>query len=100
MPNLVNKLIKESKKKCDFIGNNKENVLHIYGQNSPHDDVAIVGDKKALENLKNIIDRALNGEMVVLDDDADCFFTKDGEGFNVKIWCESNTKELTLPYKG
>ena len=73
--------------------------MHVYGQDKQHDDVAIVGDKKALENLKNMIDRALNGEMVVLDDDADCFFTNDGEGFNVRIWCENNTKELTLPYK-
>jgi hypothetical protein len=73
------------------------NTLHVYGQEIWHDDVVIRGDKKALENLRDLIDKALK-EKASVNDINQCFFVKDGEGFNVSIYCEGNMERTPLPY--
>ena len=33
-----------------MMGKEEDNILHVFGQSGPHDEVAIVGDYKALDN--------------------------------------------------
>jgi hypothetical protein len=39
----------------------QENLLHLYAQDELHDPVVVVGDKKALNGLKEEVDRTLTG---------------------------------------
>lgn len=58
-------------------------VLHVYGQHCPHDDVWISGDRCALLALRDCIDSALERGADQSDN-----FTADGEGYTVKVRCE------------
>ena len=55
-----------------------ENLLHIYAQDELHDPVAIVGDRKALEGIREELDRTLRGLDGKFLSDA-----VDGEGFSI-----------------
>lgn len=57
------------------------NTLHIYSQESWHDDTYIVGDKRALTQLRDNLTAAIeSGQGQKFDS-----FTADGEGFSVKV---------------
>jgi hypothetical protein len=55
--------------------------LHIYGQKMWHDDVVILGDRLALETLRDAIDEAL----ATLAGRAEDVMVNDGEGFSVIV---------------
>ena len=68
--------------------------LHIYGQQSEHDDVTIIGDAKALTALKEAIELALQDKKVRVSH----FFTNDGEGYSVNIIKKSDLSDMPVPY--
>lgn len=71
-------------------------ICHIYGQQMWHDSAYIVGNKKGLENLRVLIDLALEKDEAVVDS----FYPKDFEGYKLYVACveESVLEELELPY--
>jgi hypothetical protein len=71
------------------------NYLHIYAQPFEHQEAFILGDKEALTNLRNAIDKALtNGN-----NESSCqFYTTDGEGYQVLVLCREMTDNVALPY--
>lgn len=58
-----------------------DGILHIYGQKFWHDDVVILGDRLALETLRDAIDEAINN----LAGRAEDVMVNDGEGFTVIV---------------
>jgi hypothetical protein len=56
------------------------NIIKIFGANAWHDNVSIIGNKEALEKLKQLIDSALEHGF-----SKDEFMESDGEGFNIEI---------------
>ena len=58
-----------------------DGTLHIYGQKIWHDDVVILGDRLALETLRDAIDEAIT----TLAGRAEDVMVNDGEGFTVII---------------
>jgi len=42
---------------------NEEKILHVYGQEMSYEPVDIVGNRKALEALRDAIDEALDGHV-------------------------------------
>lgn len=69
--------------------------LQIYGQYCWHDDAVIVGDKKALLELRSLIDKALSDGEAISE-----VFVTDGEGYSIAVVCEKETfmKDLPMPY--
>ena len=57
-------------------------ILHIYGQTSWHDNAYISGDREALTRLRNLIDFALKSGVEGMN-----FFCNDGEGFTTYVYC-------------
>ena len=55
-------------------------ILHIHAQAYWHGDAWIVGNREALERLRELIYAALLGVIIKAD-----FFTNDGEGYSVHI---------------
>lgn len=76
--------------------NESPNFLHIYGQQSWHQDAFIVGNRAALEQLYKGIGEALqHGEK------REVFFPVDGEGYNLYISCvedDFDFEQLDAPY--
>lgn len=72
-------------------------LLHIYGQGSWHEEAYIIGDRKALEFLREAIVHALQSQ-----DGTDMVEVSvaDGEGYTVHIVCHPTDRmeNLTLPY--
>lgn len=74
-------------------------LLHIYAQDSWHQEATIVGNRAALEHLVKLLQLAL--EM-----DPGCEFSievsaNDGEGYECKVICLENEKQwddLATPY--
>lgn len=70
--------------------------LHIYGQTYNHDHAFIVGNKEALESLRDAIQAALDGKTT------ECVaFAADGEGYEVKVYQEDSDvywDNASLPY--
>ena len=73
-------------------------VLHVYGQQAQHDDVMIVGTKRALQMLRDRLTVVIENNAVLSGSDSDgkrderikseentCFFVNDGEGFYCRI---------------
>lgn len=57
--------------------NNMPGLIHIHGQQFPHDDVLIVGNREGLLRLRNAIDMAINGTMndvEVMTQDGECYY--------------------------
>lgn len=70
--------------------------LHIYGQMYNHDHAFIVGNKRALEALRDAIQATLDGETNDL-----TFYAADDEGYDVKIYWEEDARywdKAALPY--
>ena len=57
--------------------------LHVYGQQCPHGEVWIVGNKEALEALQSAIGRALDSGCSATEE----VFANDGEGYKVSVVC-------------
>jgi hypothetical protein len=74
-----------------------QNFCHVYAAQVWHDDVYIVGDKKALQNIKRAIDKALNEEHGV------CRLRpNDDETYLLHVVKVTNPKieeKLCLPYR-
>ena len=84
---------------------NEPELLHIYGQIHEHGEVYIVGNRKALQMLKDLIAEAL--ERDTEDDQAQGkAMVTDGEGFEVYVICEDSAwhenywEKLGVPYTG
>lgn len=80
------------------------NLLHIYGQESWHNEAYIVGNKSGLQELKKAIEQALNSGRGETGEHNACIYVNDGEGYKVQIimnntnWLEPFWKKLALPY--
>lgn len=72
--------------------------LHIFAQHDWHDDAYIVGEREALEALRDAIDRVLSANKAQVMG----AFVSDGEGFNVIVAPleEAQFDKLKLPYTG
>lgn len=74
----------------------KDSNLHVYSPTYFHDHAFIVGNKAALEELRSAIEMALAGSS-----GSATAFTADGEGFEVKVYCEEEDEywnKASLPY--
>ena len=71
-------------------------TLHIYSPIWQHADGFILGDQKALEDLRDAIDRVLSGEEPTGFNAS----INDGEGYSVRVamLSESDMSKLTVPY--
>ena len=77
-------------------------LLHIYGQECPHSDAYLVGNKAGLLELKKAIEQALDdgkGETIHKDGS---IYANDGEGYQVKVIMNDDLEpfwlKLALPY--
>lgn len=82
-----------------------DNLLHIYGQNSEHDDVWIVGNREALRRLsKALVNILFHHGAVGTKQSIKDVMTADGEGYEIHIirndstWTEDYWRNLGLPY--
>jgi len=78
--------------------------LHVYSPTYFHDHALIIGNKAALEELRDAITRALLAVSSSKDTSASSeisAFTADGEGFELKVYCEEENAywdKASLPY--
>lgn len=76
-----------------------DKLLHVFGQGAWHDTVDIVGNREALEELRDTISEALLGVRHSME-----AFVSDGEGYEVKVclvegdWDTPAWEKLALPY--
>lgn len=76
-----------------------DKLLHIYGQGAFHDNVEIVGNREALEELRDTISEALCGVPHSMK-----AFVNDGEGYEVRVrlvggdWDTLIWHMLAVPY--
>lgn len=69
--------------------------MHIYAQVDPHDSVIIRGNRRALEDLRDALNRVLEGEQ----ESESTATTADGEGYPIKIHCTDLVSGLgPVPY--
>lgn len=64
------------------------NTLHVYGQEYPHDDVYIAGDREAISALKVACENALIFHKEKNYDNFETY-ASDGEGYNVHVVLKS-----------
>jgi hypothetical protein len=72
-----------------------DDVLHIFAQSQWHGDAAICGTRTALTNLRDAIQKALDGGK------GECeSFVNDGEGYDIGVRLETpeSADKLPLPY--
>lgn len=69
--------------------------LHIYGQKDWHDEAIIVGNRQALEKLKQLIELALEKG-----DGMHHFWPNDRECYELYVSCQDDQtmEKLTVPY--
>ncbi|ARJ37509.1 hypothetical protein SporoP8_00610 [Sporosarcina ureae] len=88
------KIIAEIEKAMKY--SEEDEYLHIYGQPSWHGDAFIVGNRAALQRLRDTINQALQfGEK------KEVFFPEDEEGYSLYISCTDDSfdlSQLDLPY--
>ena len=84
---------------------NDDKLLHVYGQDAWHDDVWIVGNRPALQLLRNTLDNALAKGMDTTEQiDEPGLFVNDGEGYEVRVlflegdWDTMAWRRLAVPY--
>lgn len=76
-----------------------DKLLHIFGQGAPHDDVEIVGNREALEELRKTISEALHGVPYSMEASVN-----DGEGYEITVqllegdWDTPAWRKLAEPY--
>lgn len=72
-------------------------ILHVYGPRWWHDNVKIAGDSTVLLQLRTLIDQALESQTAGGE-----FFTADGEGFTLVVYCTDDEphyfSDNALPY--
>lgn len=79
---------------------NKIGVIHIYAQEMWHNDAIIVGNRRALTKLKELIEIALDTGAAFGE-----FMHQDGEHFDLHVvmdnsdWQSDSWKSRRLPYK-
>ena len=82
------KIIEEIEKAMRY--SEEDEYLHIYGQPMWHGDAFIVGNRAALQRLKDTIDQALQfGEK------KEVFFPEDEEGYSLYISCIDDSFDLS-----
>lgn len=71
-------------------------ILHVFGQESFHDDVYIVGTISELTRLRNTIDEAILNNFSV----GRNFCVNDGEGYSVEVTkiTDLEVDKLAVPY--
>ncbi len=69
-------------------------VLHIYGQEHEHATAAIVGNRDALEQLRDAITKALEGKPAA----TGSVFVLDGKGYQVVVAERDVLDDLPGPY--
>ena len=79
----------------EFSWPDTENLLHVIGQNEPHDDVYIVGTEEGLKRLRNAIDSALSKPGKPMYESVMC---DDGEGYRTIIRRVSGQKMSNAPF--
>ena len=62
-------------------------LLHVYGQPFEHGDAQIVGNREALEDLRDTINTAILTGQAKTGSDGQCLFASDGEGYDLRIVC-------------
>ncbi|MGE5593063.1 MAG: hypothetical protein ACM3X3_05220 [Betaproteobacteria bacterium] len=80
-------------------GNNAVSYLHVYGQEQWHDDVQIIGNKRALQALRDAVNAVLQEHKE--EASMDTVFTGDGEGYRVtviRLDDERTWPTLAVPY--
>lgn len=60
-------------------------LLQIYPQYMEHNEARIVGNRSALEHLRDIINEALQKGAAETSDGPDCIWARDGEGYHVEV---------------
>ena len=76
-------------------------VIHIHAQEAWHDEAYLVGNRKALEKLKELIEQALKNENTA----NSVFYVADGEGFDLHVvlddndWQSESWQKAELPYR-
>lgn len=82
-------------------------LLHVYGQDAPHGEVIILGNRDGLTMLRDTINRALVGDEkphTVVNSISHQPFTADGEGFLLVVhrddtdWQGERWQRVRLPY--
>jgi len=68
-------------------------MIQVYGQDSPHDPLLIMGDRESLQKLRASIDKALETN----DFGTHVDFPADGEGYNIIVACEEAGGDLWSP---
>lgn len=76
--------------------NSRRAMLHIYSPIWQHADGYIIGDRWALEDLRDALDRAISSK----EPTSFNAFVNDGEGYTVHVaWLsEQDVDRLSLPY--
>jgi hypothetical protein len=79
-------------------------LLHVYGQAGPHDEVFVVGNRKALEGLRDALSRAIEASWPPAITECEAMAC-DGEGFTTVVILEdgpwvvgSRWRRMVLPY--
>jgi hypothetical protein len=75
-------------------------ILHLYGQSYPHDDVLISADIESLRRLRDILIDVCDKKPEAIGV-SDYFYTNDGEGYRVHINLIKDEKilnDMALPY--
>ena len=67
-------------------------IVNIYGQESPHEDAKIVGNKAGLTQLKTIIEHALAEGRSIAE-----VTTSDGEGYDLQVQCHDDDWGCNAP---
>ncbi len=76
--------------------------LHIYPQAFEHCEALIIGTPNALRNLRDALDKALEQNVVLTEDNGSEYhaisehFAADGEGYSILIKCTTNPSDYTL----
>jgi hypothetical protein len=69
-------------------------MLQIYGQDYEHEPVCIVGSKKDLYALRDLIENLLIHSYQGIESWGNTFFSSDGEGYEVRVGLIEDTNPL------
>ena len=81
-----------------------DRILNIYGQAMEHQESRMVGNKAALEALKDAIDNALSNGKFFLGAVGQPLYSSDGEGYCIEIklkpddWWAQTLDDEDLPF--
>lgn len=74
------------------------NIVHVYGQESFHDDVWIVADREGMERLYSSMGEIINGSGGLQQSFETC--VNDGEGYSIHVKFDNtiNMGKYSVPY--